>query len=100
MKNFTKQYPVFFIIAMLVLVPFSAECQATGQSQFDEISAEAMAADFFFIRPLGIVATAAGTVLFVASFPFSALGGNIKEASQKMIAEPAQHAFTRPLGEF
>ena len=100
MKNFMNRYTAFFMIIMLVLIPFSTVCQAANQSQLDEISAEGMAADFFLIRPLGIVATAAGTVLFVASFPFSALGGNIKEASKKMIAEPAHHTFLRPLGEF
>jgi hypothetical protein len=56
--------------------------------------------DFFVVRPVGIVATAIGTVAFVISWPFSALGGNSGTASQKLVSEPAAYTFARPLGEF
>jgi hypothetical protein len=47
-----------------------------------------------------VVATAIGTVFFVVSLPFSAAGGNIDIASEKLVKKPARFTFKRPLGEF
>ena len=90
---------IIFLISGLVLIPFASPALAKGRSLFEENSAEEMAIDFIFLRPLGIAAIAAGTAIFIASIPFSASGGNVKEAFWKMIAEPAQFAFKRPLGD-
>ena len=54
-----------------------------------------MLADLIIARPLLIAATAIGTVAFVVSLPFSALGGNVKEA---LVVEPGREAFVRCLG--
>lgn len=62
-------------------------------------SGEAMAADVLLLRPLGIVATVLGSAAFVVSLPFSALGGNVGQAADKLVAEPAAYTFKRPLGE-
>jgi len=59
-----------------------------------------MFADFILVRPVGIVALVAGSVLFVISLPFSALGGNVKAAAKSLVIKPAKFTFTRPLGEF
>jgi len=97
---------VLFVIVSLVLVPAGTVAlaqesnQDPGQLQYEEMSAEAMVADLVVVRPLGIIATVAGTVFFVASLPFSVLGGNTEDAAQKMIVAPAKHTFTRPLGDF
>ena len=57
-------------------------------------------ADALIVRPLGICATILGVGLFVISLPFSALGGNVKEAGKKLVVAPAKFTFQRPLGEF
>ncbi len=57
-----------------------------------------MLADLIIARPLLIAATAIGTVAFVVSLPFSALGGNVKEAGQALVIEPGREAFVRCLG--
>ncbi|MCG6881287.1 MAG: hypothetical protein LJE96_19355 [Deltaproteobacteria bacterium] len=59
-----------------------------------------MVADLVVMRPLGIVATAAGAVAYVLSLPFSLAGGNEPEARQKLMGDPASYTFTRPLGDF
>ena len=104
MPKIIKQAMVLFAIVNLVLIPFGSVALAQEsnqeQAQFEEMSAEAMIADFVVVRPLGIVATAAGTVFFVISLPFSALGGNTEDAARKLIVAPAKHAFKRPLGDF
>lgn len=57
-----------------------------------------MAGDLLIARPLLIAATAVGTGLFVVTLPFSALGGNVGEAADALIAEPGREAFARCLG--
>ena len=59
-----------------------------------------MAADIVLARPVGTVATVTGFALFVVSSPFSALGGNSKEAWDTLVVSPGQYTFKRPLGDF
>ncbi len=84
----------------LVFIPFSATALAQDFTEQPEISADMMAADLVLIRPLSIAATVIGTVFYVVAYPFSAMGGNTEASYQKLVAEPAKHAFKRPLGEF
>ena len=57
-----------------------------------------MAADAVIARPLLAVATVAGAIGFVVTLPFTALGGNVAEAGQAMVVEPAKATFVRCLG--
>lgn len=59
-----------------------------------------MAADVLLVRPLSLVATVAGTGLFVVSLPFSLLGQNTGDAADRLIVTPGEYTFVRPLGEF
>ncbi len=63
-------------------------------------SAEAMVADVVVARPIGLVATVLGSAVYVVSLPFSLLGGNEKQAREKLVKEPSVFTFKRPLGEF
>lgn len=65
----------------------------------DQSTAEEMVVDLLLLRPLGLVATVVGTAFFIASLPFSALGGNTKEAFHRLVVDPARFTFNRPLGE-
>ena len=100
MHKIAKQSIVFLLIAVLVLIPFSTTALAESQKLNDENSAEAMAADLFIVRPLGIVATLVGSAIFVVSLPFSTLGGNTNVAYQKLVKDPAKFTFKRALGDF
>jgi hypothetical protein len=100
MHKISKQSVIFLLIAALVFVPFGTSALAGGSSVDEENSDAAMAADLVFIRPLGIVATVLGCAVFIVSLPFSALGGNTTEASQKLVKAPAKFTFKRPLGQF
>jgi len=86
------------LVSALILPPVTA---AAGEEYYSDLSDKAgfMVADFLIIRPAGIVATAAGSIFYVLSLPFSIAGGNQPEAYQKMVVEPARYTFTRPLGE-
>lgn len=63
-------------------------------------SGEAMVADALVARPIGLLTTVAGSVIYVVSLPFSLLGGNEEMAREKLVKEPAGYTFKRPLGEF
>ena len=57
-----------------------------------------MVADLLVARPLLIGMTVVGSGLFIVSLPFSALGGNVGEAADQLVAGPARNAFVRCLG--
>ena len=100
MHKIAKRPIIFVLVAALVFIPFGTSALAETYSNKAEIDAGIMAADFLFARPIGIVSIVAGSVLFVVSLPFSALGGNVKDASQKLVMDPVNFTFKRPLGEF
>ena len=93
-----KRALIFAMIAVLVLTMGGFQAMAEDEMTIEKASGEAMAADLFLLRPLGFAATAIGTVLFVASLPFSATGGNAKGAFNKLVGEPGGFTFARPLG--
>ncbi len=63
-------------------------------------SAESMVADVVIARPIGLVTTVVGSAVYVVSLPFSLLGGNEKQAREKLVKEPIDFTFKRPLGKF
>lgn len=64
----------------------------------EDPSASEMAVDLLVARPVGIVILGLGTVAFVATLPFSLLGGNMLEAGDTLVVQPAKGAFLRCLG--
>ena len=100
MNKISKKTTVLLLIITLVFIPFGTSALATGQTLDEENSGAVMTADLILARPLGIVATVFGCAVFIVSLPFSAIGGNVGQAAQKLVKEPAAFTFTRPLGEF
>lgn len=62
------------------------------------VSPEAIAVDTLVARPAGIVATFAGTVVFIVALPFSLLTGDTSDVAEKLVATPARYTFIRPMG--
>ena len=94
-----KKSLVLAMIAALMM-PLASTAFAQEYFEMEDPSGGAMMFDLAVVRPVGIVATAVGCVFFVVSSPFSALGGNIDMAREKLINDPAAFTFKRPLGEF
>ena len=91
---------VFTVVAMVFTTTgFSALAQDGGIKLDNKAPAESMAADLAVMRPLGIGATVVGTAFFIVSLPFSALGKNTGQAWDKLVADPFNFTFARPLGE-
>ena len=99
LKVVRKSLIIGMITAMMIM-PIATTAFAGEYFEAEDPSGGAMMFDLALVRPVGIIATAVGCVFFVVSSPFSALGGNIDAASEKLIKDPAAYTFKRPLGEF
>jgi len=95
-----KKIIIMLLAVSLMLVPFGSSAVARNSDYPIENSAELMAADFAVVRPLQFIGLVSGTVFFVVSLPFSALGDNVDDAYKMMMVEPARLTFLRPLGVF
>ena len=100
MLKITQKTLALVTIISLLIIPFGSSAVAQEYFEAENPSGGAMIFDFCVVRPVGIVATAIGSVAFVLSWPFSAMGDNTDVASQKLVKEPAAYTFKRPLGEF
>ena len=89
-----------FIISLLVYPLYALAETVEPLSAEKQNSPEAMIVDIVAARPIGLVATVTGTVIFIVSWPFSALGGNTGEAWDSLVVSPAKYTFRRPLGEY
>jgi len=92
---------VLIIIAALAAAPVSATVPV--QETFTEAKAATgteMAADLLAVRPVGIVATLTGTVIFVLALPFTLISGDTQQSLDKLVTEPGKFTFNRPLGRF
>ena len=58
-------------------------------------NAFAMLGDFVVARPIGLVLTAGGTVLWLASLPFTLMAGNAGDAADTLILGPGEQTFVR-----
>ena len=66
----------------------------------DEPNGGEMMVDLVIARPLGIVATALGAIVFVVATPFTLATGTWKKSAKKLVGNPAKYTFKRELGVF
>lgn len=86
-----------FILSSAIATPSFAEEYMDDQIN-SRPSAGAMAMDAVIARPMLFALTLGGTAAFVASLPFSSLGGNVEEAANFLVIGPAKSTFTRCMG--
>lgn len=99
MCKWTIRPLVMLVIISFLLSAAAIPARAQEGDADDAVPAVAMYGDAILIRPLGLAATILGAAVFVISLPFSSLGGNTQEAAQKLIFDPADYTFKRPLGK-
>ena len=100
MFRITRKSLAIFVILVLLTAPLASTAMAEEYFESEDPSGGMMIFDFVVVRPIGIVATAVGSVFYVVSLPFSLLGQNPGEAGVALVKEPAAYTFKRPLGEF
>ncbi len=89
---------IIALLTGLLASPVSA-ADNNGESQRSySPTATDMIVDGLVIRPLSLAATIVGSGLFVVTLPFSAIGGNVDEAGQALVADPARATFGNCLG--
>lgn len=102
MRTFTKKLPSYCLAVLLATsnLTYVTSAQAMDYRTAEEgPSGGAMLADAVFMRIPMTAVTLVGAGLFVVTLPFSAIGGNVGEAGTKLVKEPFEYAWVRPLGE-
>ena len=57
------------------------------------------AADVLVVRPVCLVATVIGSVVFVVALPAAAISKSVKKTANTLVVKPANATITRPLGD-
>jgi len=105
MQKSTRKPVSYLLAAMLAFssMTYVPGAFAASSDYSDTIEPErtggTMMADTFLIRPFMLAGTVVGLATFIVTLPFSALGGNVGEAGNTLVVEPAKYTFVRPLGE-
>ena len=101
MISLRKQTLILVVIAALIIVPFGTSALAWENfTEAEDTTGAKMGADLLLVRPVGIVATLVGSVIFVAALPFTLISGDTQHSLDKLIKEPGRYTFNRPLGYF
>jgi hypothetical protein len=100
MRLIPKRLLCAVVIGLLILIPMGTSVYAQSPVMVQEKTAEGMAFDLVVLRPLGLVSTLVGSVMFAAGLIFSIPGDNVEESGQLLMKDPAKFTFGRPLGEF
>lgn len=100
MFRIAKKFLVILMVSVLLTAPLASTALAEEYFEREDPSGGMMIADMVFVRPIGLAATAIGSIFYVISLPFSLLGQNADEAGEALVKDPAAYTFTRPLGEF
>lgn len=95
-----KNMMILLCIVSLIIMPLGASALADSVKPVTEIGADTMFADLVAVRPFQLASLLLGTATFIVSLPFSALGGNVDQAYEMMMADSARLLFKRPLGGF
>ncbi|MFO7884610.1 MAG: hypothetical protein R6U68_07305 [Desulfobacteraceae bacterium] len=94
-----KKHVIIAVLALVMIISSSASAMA--EKDFNQPSYPSMVADLLVIRPLSLVSTAFGSVIFLGALPFNIHSRERCEKAEKiLIKEPAAYTFTRPLGSF
>lgn len=75
-----------------------ADDMDSQQGYTNHPSAESMILDGLIYRPLSLAGTLVGTGIYLATLPFSLMGGNADQAGHTLVIEPAEMTFKRCLG--
>ena len=104
MRSICKKLASYLVAGTLTVTSLTLPMGASaGPYAYDEYEVSPtggeMMADAFLVRPFMLVGTVLTTATFIVTLPFSALGGNVGEAADTLVVEPAAYTFVRPLGE-
>lgn len=83
-------------VFLAVSLPGAALANESGTESGDDV---AIILDLVILRPVGLVATVAGVIIFVGSLPISLPTWSVGKAFNALVARPAVYTFWRDLGD-
>ncbi len=94
-RNIIVLLTLAVIMAPLTVQPVSA------QNRIHEPTGPGMTADLLVVRPLSMVGTAIGCVVYAIALPFTVWSKErLQVAGENLVIVPGEYTFVRPLGEF
>jgi len=96
-KLLMKWFQVMMLVSSLVFAANSWSDDVEGKGT-QRPGFAAILGDVVFVRPLTLVATAVGSVIFVAFLPVTLATGTVGEAGMSLVVDPAATTFVRCLG--
>jgi hypothetical protein len=101
MRKLITYMVVMMISLTLSLAPAAMAQEDTGVYIYESgPSGEAMIGDALIVRPVSLVCLGVTSLVFLVGWPFAAAGGNQADAKQKLLKDPVEYTFKRPLGDF
>lgn len=93
----TRKFLASLLLAAFLVSVAPAPVQAsTPETDGDDV---AIIFDLLILRPVGLVATVAGTVIFIGSLPISLPTLSVGKSFNALVKEPAKYTFWRTLGD-
>lgn len=83
-------------VFLAVSLPSTALASESGKEIGDDVG---IILDLVILRPVGLVATVGGVIIFVGSLPISLPTGSVGKTFNALVAKPASYTFWRTLGE-
>ena len=81
---------------LAINLPGAALASESGKEIGDDVG---IILDLVVLRPVGVVATVGGFLIFVGSLPISLPTGSVGKTFNALVARPAVYTFWRTLGE-
>ena len=102
MKSLNRVAAAAVIAGIAMAAASTSFAASSGTARYSSLESgprwEDQAMDAVLARPIGIVGTGVGMVVWGVSLPFSLLGGNAGEAADTLVGGPARETFVRCLG--
>ena len=83
------------VLCLSLLMAFAAPCQAQDDVEKQEWRRRYKVTDLLVVRPLGLLMTIGGSALFAVTLPFTVISGDVDDAADTLVKEPAKIAFSR-----
>ena len=93
-----KNIPLAGLLAGMLVVLSLLPALSHAATIDERPSSLSMVADATVVRPIMLVSTALGAAIYVATLPFSLMGGNATEVGEQMVIVPFKSTFLRCLG--
>lgn len=93
-----KKVMMAISLALLLVTAVQPPAMANerGTESGDDV---AIIFDLVVLRPVGLVTTVAGTIIFVGSLPISLPTLSVGKAFRALVVNPAHYTFVRTLGD-